>query len=98
MSLLDRFGFKKGSHSSTRLRYTQGDFGLFQCSIPCCQETYDNEAQLKRMVEATSDMKIPTDLIPHCPHCGAEMDFSLFWDQTFFRDAGAIKEHRSWLP
>lgn len=35
-----------------RLFYTQGDYGLFQCSDPCHQKTYDNKAQVRAMVEA----------------------------------------------
>ena len=80
--------FQRSGFPKERLCYTQGDFGLFQCSVPCCQETYDNEDTLRQMVEATRDMKIPTALIPHCPHCGAVMDFSLYWDDTFVRDKG----------
>lgn len=33
-------------------------------------------------------MRIPAELIPHCPKCGREMDFNLFWDDTFVRDEG----------
>ena len=36
--------FQKAGFDKHRLFYTQGDYGLFQCSQPCCQETYDNEA------------------------------------------------------
>lgn len=35
--------FQKAGFDKHRLFYTQGDYGLFQCSEPCCQETYDNE-------------------------------------------------------
>lgn len=78
-----RAGFPK-----ERLCYTQGDFGLFQCSKPCHLETYDNYDILKQMIEQEKDMKIPAELIPHCPKCGREMDFNLFWDNTFVRDKG----------
>lgn len=78
-----RAGFPK-----ERLCYTQGDFGLFQCSGPCHADTYDNYNILKQMIEEEKEMKIPTELIPHCPKCGREMDFNLFWDNTFVRDKG----------
>jgi NAD-dependent SIR2 family protein deacetylase len=42
--------FQKAGFDKKRLFYTQGDYGLFQCSEPCCQETYDNEAQIRQMV------------------------------------------------
>lgn len=35
-----------------RLFYTQGDYGLFQCSEPCHNATYDNETQIRAMLEA----------------------------------------------
>lgn len=44
--------FRKAGFDKRRLFYTQGDYGLFQCSEPCCQKTYDNEAVIRKMVEA----------------------------------------------
>lgn len=44
--------FQKAGFDKHRLFYTQGDYGLFQCSVPCHQETYDNEEEIRKMVEA----------------------------------------------
>lgn len=44
--------FQKAGFDKKRLFYTQGDYGLFQCSVPCCQETHDNEAAVREMVMA----------------------------------------------
>jgi NAD-dependent SIR2 family protein deacetylase len=44
--------FQKAGFEKKRMFYTQGDYGLFQCSQPCCQETHDNEALIRQMVEA----------------------------------------------
>lgn len=44
--------FQKAGFDRKRLFYTQGDYGLFQCSGPCHQNTYDNEAVIREMVEA----------------------------------------------
>lgn len=52
----------------------QGEYGLLQCSQRCHQQTYQNEALIREMVEKQSDMKIPRDLIPHCPKCGATLE------------------------
>ena len=38
------YQFQKAGFDKHRLFYTQGDYGLFQCSKPCCQETYDDES------------------------------------------------------
>lgn len=35
--------FQKAGFDKQRLFYTQGDYGLFQCSIPCHNKTYDNK-------------------------------------------------------
>lgn len=44
--------FQKAGFDSERLFYTQGDYGLFQCSRPCHPNTYGNEAVIREMVEA----------------------------------------------
>ena len=80
--------FQKADFDKTRLFYTQGDFGLFQCSVPCHQKTYDNEAQVRVMYAQQRDMKIPTALIPYCPVCGKPMSMNLRVDDTFVEDAG----------
>ena len=42
--------FQKAGFDKKRLFYTQGDYGLFQCSKPCCKRTWDNEAVVRDMV------------------------------------------------
>ena len=44
--------FQKAKFDKKRLFYTQGDFGLFQCAVPCHDKTYDNEDTIRRMVIA----------------------------------------------
>jgi NAD-dependent SIR2 family protein deacetylase len=44
--------FQKAGFEKKRLFYTQGDYGLFQCSVPCHENTYDNWEMVKQMVEA----------------------------------------------
>lgn len=44
--------FQKSGFDKERLFYTQGDYGLFQCSSPCCQKTWDNYDQVRAMVES----------------------------------------------
>lgn len=80
--------FQKAGFAKERLFYTQGDYGLFQCQIPCKPYTYENEASVKRMVEEQKEMRIPTELIPKCPICGKPMTMNLRADDTFVQDSG----------
>ena len=80
--------FQKAGFDKKRLFYTQGDYGLFQCSEPCCQETFDNEAVIREMVTRQENMKIPTELLPVCPHCGKPLTMNLRSDDKFVEDEG----------
>ena len=44
--------FQKAGFDKDRLFYTQGDYGLWQCSEPCHEKTYDNAETVRAMVEA----------------------------------------------
>ena len=96
--------FQKAGFDKRRLFYTQGDYGLWQCSKPCHQKTYDNKAAVCQMVEAqgfqitaqgpelpdglSPAMTVPTELVPRCPVCGRPMSMNLRADDTFVEDAG----------
>ena len=80
--------FQKAGFDKKRLFYTQGDYGLFQCSEPCCQETFENEAVIREMVKRQENMKVPTELLPVCPHCGKPLTMNLRSDNRFVEDEG----------
>lgn len=83
--------FQKAGFDKKRLFYTQGDYGLFQCSEPCCSETYDNEKIIRRMFAEQKNMRIPTELIPKCPKCGKPLTMNLRSDDKFVQDDGWYK-------
>lgn len=80
--------FQLAGFDKARLFYTQGDYGLWQCSRPCCQRTYDNEKAVRRMWAEQRNMKIPSELVPKCPVCGSLMTMNLRSDDTFVQDEG----------
>ena len=80
--------FQLAGFDKKRLFYTQGDYGLWQCSEPCCNETFDNENAVRAMVKEQRNMKIPDELIPRCPHCGKPMAMNLRCDDSFVQDEG----------
>ena len=93
--------FQKAGFDKKRLFYTQGDYGLFQCSEPCCQETFDNEAVIREMVKRQEYMKVPTELLPVCPLCGKPLTMNLRSDNKFVEDEGwhrAAERYENFLP
>lgn len=75
--------FQKAGFDKHRLFYTQGDYGLFQCSVPCHKETYDNAEIIRKMIEAqgyvvveNGEINLPEGIVPKMevpselvPHC-----------------------------
>lgn len=80
--------FQLAGFDKKRLFYTQGDYGLWQCSKACHDKTYDNEETVRQMVSEQKDLKIPSELIPKCPVCGAPMTMNLRCDASFVQDEG----------
>lgn len=96
--------FQKAGFDKHRLFYTQGDYGLWQCSKPCHNTTYDNEEIVRQMVKAQGfritekgleipngasiKMDVPSELVPRCPKCGRPMSMNLRADNTFVQDEG----------
>ena len=96
--------FQKVGFDKHRLFYTQGDYGLWQCSKPCHDKAYDNQDVVRQMVEAQGfqitdrglelpagnlpKMSVPAEMVPYCPKCGAPMAMNLRADNTFVQDEG----------
>lgn len=92
--------FQRAGFDKMRLFYKQGDYGLWQCSKACHDQTYDNEKTVRQMLVTQNEMKIPPELIPHCPVCGAPMTMNLRCDNSFVQDKGwyeAAKRYNSYL-
>lgn len=80
--------FQLAGFDRHRLFYTQGDYGLFQCSEPCSRATYDNEEAVRSMMEQQKGMRIPSELVPTCPKCGRPLTTNLRVDGRFVEDEG----------
>ena len=80
--------FQLAGFDKKRLFYTQGDYGLWQCAKACHDRTYDNEAPVRLMAAKQRDLRIPSDLVPICPKCGAPMTMNLRCDDAFVQDEG----------
>jgi NAD-dependent SIR2 family protein deacetylase len=92
--------FQKAGFDKGRLFYTQGDYGLWQCSGPCHDATYDNAETVALMVGEQKALRIPAELIPRCPRCGKPMSMNLRCDDSFVQDEGwhaAAKRYEDFL-
>ena len=63
--------FQKAGFDKERLFYTQGDYGLFQCSVPCHDRTYANEETIRQMLHyqgfrigEDKDLTVPEGTVP----------------------------------
>lgn len=56
-----------------RITRIQGDWRYWQCSRPCHDKIYYNKEETFKLYEKIENDALPDDLIPRCPHCGAEL-------------------------
>lgn len=86
--------FQNAGFDKERLFYTQGDYGLLQCSAACHDKTYANEELIRRMVKEQRGVRVPSELIPYCPICGRPMTTNLRTDDKFVQDEGWYAAHK----
>lgn len=76
---LEKVGFPKD-----RIFAPQGDYALFQCSVPCSDAVYLNREMVEGMVaHMPNPFEIRAEDVPHCPNCGALLTPNLRCDHTF---------------
>lgn len=68
--------FYAADYDMAKVHYYQGEYILWQCAEHCHQQTYRNDAVIREMVDAQADMRIPSELIPYCPECGAPLQIN----------------------
>ncbi len=79
--------FTKSGFPEDKIFATQGSYNYIQCQKACHNKIYNNTELISKMIESIDeDLKIDTDLIPHCPVCGELMDTNLRKDNYFVED------------
>ncbi|MGN0193798.1 MAG: NAD-dependent protein deacetylase [Pseudoramibacter sp.] len=60
-------------YPESKVAELQGDHRFFQCSNGCTDDVWDAVEPVQKMIDAMGGgTEVPTELIPRCPHCGAE--------------------------
>lgn len=77
--------FVKAGFNKDKIFAPQGDYGLFQCDLPCSHEVFDNHAMIDQMVLQMNkdDFMIREIDVPLCPKCGSYLSKNLRIDDTF---------------
>ena len=68
--------FLVADYDLNKVFHIQGEYILWQCSQHCHAQTYRDDDAIREMVAKQEDMKIPYELIPHCPKCDAPMEIN----------------------
>ncbi|EHI69341.1 SIR2 family NAD-dependent protein deacylase [Streptococcus ictaluri] len=68
--------FWAAHYDPEKIFHIQGEYGLWQCSQHCHQQTYKNDELIREMIAKQANMKIPAELIPLCPKCGEPFEIN----------------------
>ena len=78
--------FYKSGFDSYKIFAVQGSYRMLQCSKACHDKLYDATELVKKMLSQTTNLKVPTELVPKCPVCGEKMEVNLRKDAYFVQD------------
>ncbi|MDL2285340.1 hypothetical protein LJB93_01190 [Desulfovibrio sp. OttesenSCG-928-F07] len=80
--------FIKAGFDKSKVFTTQGNYGYFQCALPCRQEVWDNEQILRNMAANINEdsFEIRTCDIPRCKFCGGMVALNLRSGDNFVED------------
>ena len=68
--------FEVAGFDMEKVFHIQGEYGLLQCSQHCHPQTYRKDELIREMIARQKDMKVPYELIPFCPECGAPLEIN----------------------
>jgi NAD-dependent SIR2 family protein deacetylase len=90
--------FVKAGFNKENIFAPQGDYGLFQCDKPCCNELIDNKNFVDNMISNmdNADFAIRKEDIPRCPKCGSYLSKNLRVDDTFV-EASHLKKQKDYI-
>ena len=80
--------FQMAGFDKKRLFYTQGDYGLWQCSPSLLPKDLGQRGDGAPDAGGAKGHAVPPELVPRCPVCGSPMTMNLRTDDTFVQDEG----------
>lgn len=90
--------FVKAGFNKEKIFAPQGDYGLFQCDIPCSDELYDNKIFIDKMISNMNNDEFVVQAadIPRCPKCGSYLSKNLRVDDTFV-ESPHLKKQKDYI-
>ncbi|MFH6636001.1 Sir2 silent information regulator family NAD-dependent deacetylase [Streptococcus suis] len=89
--------FEKAGFDKEKIFEVQGNYGEFQCSVPCHDGVYTNQVALANLLANRQGLEVRREDIPKCPKCGADMMSRLRMDHRFVEDANWHKQEAAYL-
>ncbi len=89
--------FEKAGFEREKIFEVQGNYGEFQCSVPCHDGVYTNQAALETLLANRQGLEVRSEDIPKCPKCGADMMNRLRIDHRFVEDANWHRQEKAYL-
>lgn len=78
--------FQRAGFDANSIFEVEGSWNAMRCSRGCSERVAASDEMLAKLAAATKDCRIPEELVPTCPNCGAPLTFD-------FRPAPNGAEH-----
>ncbi len=89
--------FEKAGFDDDKVFEIEGDWLHMQCAGSCHAERYDWSQLAEEMAEKQEGGKVPSALIPRCPHCGGPMIPNMAAGHRFIPKEGAQDSYHRFL-
>ncbi|MFF0083081.1 NAD-dependent protein deacetylase of SIR2 family [Streptomyces canus] len=94
--------FARNAFDPERIFTPQGDYGRYQCAIPCTRQTWSTRPLVEQLLEAydpETGMITDPEALPRCPNCGADVEINVRTGPEFVDDSylPAADRLQGWL-
>lgn len=89
--------FEMSGFAPENIYEVEGSWLSMQCSHACHDTLYPSLELAEKMAAAEKDGKVPSDMVPHCPMCGAPMQIHMETDRNFIRENAAQERFQAFL-
>ncbi len=89
--------FEAAGFAAENIYEIEGNWLEMQCEKGCHQKIYPTKDAVKKMAEAETDGRIPTQLLPRCPVCGSVMRIRMIGEPNFIENQKAAENYQAFL-